>query len=413
MATARILCIGTELTRGELVNTNGSTLAALLTRAGFLVTGIHTVDDDAERIAAALRQASDADVLVATGGLGPTTDDITTAVVANVLGVPLERDAASLEAIRARFQRFGRTMSPSNEKQADFPAGATVLPNPHGTAPGFAVRLGRTHAFFMPGVPKEMLPMFETSVAPAIRGLVDETFHQILLKTHGLPESEVNDRLAGVERAFDVTLGYRATFPVIEVKVLARDRDPFAAERRARDAAHEVRQRLGSAVFGEGDVTFAQALGDVLIARGWRLAAAESCTGGLVGELLTAREGASAFFLGSAVVYDNAAKTALLGVDPALLARHGAVSREVARAMAEGALARFGADVALAITGIAGPGGGTADKPVGLVHYAAATRAETRDAHFVYPSDRTSVRLRAAYAALDLVLRLARGRHEP
>jgi nicotinamide-nucleotide amidase len=410
MATAIVLCIGTELTRGELVNTNASFLAAGLTAAGFQVVEIDTVDDDAARIVAALRRAaSAANVIVATGGLGPTTDDITTACVARELGVSLQRDEASLAAIRARFERLGRSMSASNEKQADFPVGANVISNPNGTAPGFSVRIGRASAFFLPGVPREMAPMFEQEVLPSVTPLVDEAYHQVLLRTYGLPESEVNDRLSGVEAEFGVTLGYRASFPIIEVKVLAHHRDRSIAESRARQAANEVRSRLGAVVFGEGDISFAQALGAELVARGWRLAAAESCTGGLVGEILTERGGASAFFLGSAVTYDDRAKTALLGVDPELVRSHGAVSSEVARAMAKGALARFEADVALAITGVAGPTGGSAEKPVGLVHYAVATHEGVSEKHAIFSGDRQLIRLRACYAALGLVLRAARG----
>lgn len=411
MASAAVLSIGTELTRGELLDTNAWFLAEALTRIGFEVTHLDTVDDDAGRIEAALARLGGAhDVLVTTGGLGPTTDDITTACVARHLGVELERDPASLEAIRERFVRGGRTMSPSNDKQADFPRGASVLPNPNGTAPGFSVRLGRALAFFMPGVPREMTPMFDASVAPAIASLVDVAYHQVKLRTYGLPESEVNDRLAGVEASFDVTIGYRVTFPVIEVKLLARDSNGAAAEHRARAAATDVRRRLGDeVVFAEGNVSFAQALGRALVERKWRLAAGESCTGGLVGEILTAEGGASAFFLGSAVTYDNAAKTALLGVPAELIATRGAVSAEVARALAEGALSRFGADIAIGITGVAGPSGGSAEKPVGLVHYALATRSHTVDRHFIFPGDRELIRKRAAYAALGLAWRTLRG----
>jgi nicotinamide-nucleotide amidase len=409
MATAIVLCIGTELTRGELVNTNASFLAAGLTSAGFQVIAIDTLDDDATRIAAALRRGGHADVLVATGGLGPTTDDITTACVAAELGVDLERDEASLAAIRSRFERMGRTMSESNQKQADFPRGATVIPNPNGTAPGFSVRIARATAFFLPGVPREMAPMFDDFVIPAVASLVDEAYHQVLLRTYGLPESEVNDRLAGIQAEFGVTVGYRATFPVIEVKLLAHDKERPVAEARARAAANEVKARLGSVVFGEGDVSFAQALGRELVQKNWRLAAAESCTGGLVGKILTDRPGSSAFFLGSAVAYDNGAKAALLGVDPELIRAHGAVSSEVARAMAEGARSRFDAEVALSITGVAGPDGGTPEKPVGLVHYAVSTSEGTVDKHLFFAGDRELIRTRAAYAALGLVLRCARG----
>ncbi|HWA73859.1 MAG TPA: competence/damage-inducible protein A [Polyangiaceae bacterium] len=410
MATAAVLCIGTELTRGEVVNTNGNVLAEALTRHGFEVTAIEIVDDDTARIQEALgRLGKTHSALVVTGGLGPTTDDITTAAAADLLGLPLERDEASLKLIRERLERLGRPVAASNAKQADFPRGARILPNPNGTAPGFSLRIGTALASFLPGVPREMLPMFEASVAPQLTALVDEAFHQVRLRTFGLPESEVNDRLAGIEAEHDVLIGYRASFPVIEVKLLARDRDPRAAETRARRAADEVRRRLGDdIVFGEGDITFAQALGRELTQRGQRLACAESCTGGLVGQLLTARAGSSAFFAGGVIAYENSAKTALLGVPAPLIDAHGAVSAEVACAMAEGARERFGVDIALAITGIAGPDGGTPEKPVGLVHYAVATRTATEARNSVFPGDREFIRLRAAYAALSLVHRRLR-----
>ncbi len=405
MASAAVLSIGTELTRGEVVNTNASFLAEVLTRDGFEVTCIETVDDDRARIEASLlRLASTHDVLVGTGGLGPTTDDITTECVARVLGVGLERDAASLAAIAARFARAGRVMASSNEKQADFPVGARVLENPNGTAPGFSVKLGRADSFFMPGVPREMKPMFENHVSPAIRPLVDEAFHQIRLRSFGLPESEVNDRLAGIEAEFGVLIGYRASFPVIEVKLLARAATAGAAREASEGAAAVVRARLGAqVVFGEGDVTFAEAVGAALVRAKLRLAVAESCTGGLVGQLLTARSGASEFFAGGAVVYENRAKVALLGVPEALLVEHGAVSEAVARAMAEGARSVFAADIALAITGIAGPGGGTAEKPVGLVHLAMAGQSGTEHRQRTFNGDREMIRLWAAYNALGMV----------
>jgi nicotinamide-nucleotide amidase len=413
MATAAVLSIGTELTRGELVNSNATWLADALTNAGFAVIELTSVPDHAAHIGSLLgRIGREYDVAVCTGGLGPTTDDITTACVARVLGVELERDEASLSAIRARFERFGRTMAASNEKQADFPRGAAVLPNPKGTAPGFSVQIGRALAFFLPGVPREMTAMFETSVAPAIAGLVSDAQRQIILRTHGMSESQVNDRLAGIEAEHGVTLGYRATFPVIEVKVQARDLDAESAERRARTAADVVRERLGPRiVFGEGNAAFAEALGNALSERGLRLGCAESCTGGLLGEMLTERGGASGFFAGSIVAYENRMKTQLLGVPGELLESEGAVSRSVARAMAEGALRRLGVDLALSITGIAGPSGGTAEKPVGLVHYAAATEAGTTDKHFVFAGERDQIRLLAAFAAIALGLRVVQDGH--
>ena len=404
--TAAVLCIGTELTRGELQNSNATWLAESLTRIGLEVTALDCVDDDRERIEAALRRLGGGNrVVVCTGGLGPTTDDITTECAARVAGVALKRDAASLQHIEALMARFGRKVAPSNAKQADFPVGARILPNPRGTAPGFCVRLLGATAYFMPGVPAEMKGMFETSVLPDLAGLVSDARHQIVLRTFGLPESEVNDRLAGVEASFEVVIGYRASLPEIEVKVLAKATSPTEAQDRARRAADEVRARLGDHVYDEGFGSLPESVGGLLAGRGLTLAVAESCTGGLAAELVTRAPGASRYFLGSVVAYANRAKTELLGVPAELIAQHGAVSEPVARAMAEGVRLRLGADLGLAFTGIAGPDGGTPEKPVGLVHWAVASPSGTEHRERVFVGDRQSIRRRATFAGFDLIRR--------
>lgn len=405
--TAAVLSIGTEITRGEITNTNSSWLCEELTRAGLEVSTADTVPDDRDAIRDVLRRLGDRhSLVVCTGGLGPTTDDITSECVADVLGVPLDRDADSLEAIFQRLARSGRTLTESNAKQADFPRGARVLPNPHGTAPGFAVRIGRAECFFMPGVPGEMKPMFTAFVEPRARAAVSTGIHQVRLRTFGLAESTVNDRLAGIETEYRVAIAYRAHFPEIEVKVLARAANKEQAEQVARRAADEVKSRLGDVVFAEGDTGLAAVVSDLLRQRGLTFGTGESCTGGLVADLVTEEPGASDVFRGAVVAYDNAVKESLLGVEPALLGAHGAVSAEVARAMAEGARRALGVDVSLALTGIAGPGGGTDTKPVGLVHYAVATPDVTESRKAVYPGTRHQVRLRAAYAGLSLVRQL-------
>jgi len=405
--TSAVFSIGTELTRGEIANTNATWLCEELTLIGHEVAEAVVIADSKDDIRSSLlRLSSTHSVIVSTGGLGPTTDDITTECVANVLGVPLERDAASLEAIRARMARFGRTVTPSNAKQADFPRGATILPNPNGTAPGFAVNVGGCRAFFMPGVPGEMKPMFANYVAPDLRTLVRGGSYQVRLRTFGLPESAVNDRLAGIEGAHGVVIGYRAHFPEIEVKVLARASTQQEAKRVAVAAAEAVKGRLGDVVYGEGSVDFAESVGSLFRERGLTLAAAESCTGGLVAQLITDHAGASEFFRGSIVAYDDSVKTAVLGVPATLVSSRGAVSTEVARAMAEGARRALGVDVALAVTGLAGPGGATASKAVGDVHLAVATADGTTDRQLSFPGSRSQVRLLAAYAALSLVRRV-------
>jgi nicotinamide-nucleotide amidase len=412
--TAAVLSIGTEITRGEIVNTNATWLSEALARVGVDVPEICAVPDDRALIRDALvRLANAHELVVVTGGLGPTTDDMTSECVAAVLGVPLERDAASLDAIRARMQRFGRALTESNAKQADFPRGATVLPNPNGTAPGFAAKIGRARCFFMPGVPSEMKPMFTDHVEPVASALSTTGLHQIRLLTFGLAESAVNDKLAGIEATYGVTIGYRAHFPEIEVKVLARAASKADAEKTARRAAEEVRLRLGDVIFGEGDASFTGTIGDLLRSRSLTIGTAESCTGGLVAELVTEPAGASDYFRGSIVSYANDVKTRVLGVPEALLAETGAVSAEVARAMAEGARRVLGVDVAVSLTGVAGPGGGTEKKPVGLVHFAVATAAGTSDGKILFPSTRQHVRRIAAYAALSLVRRVVIDGHGP
>jgi nicotinamide-nucleotide amidase len=323
------------------------------------------------------------------------------------------RDEPSLQAIRDRLARFNRAMAASNAKQADFPRGSRILPNPNGTAPGFELKLNRALAYFMPGVPFEMKAMFESFVEPFITPLLSDRQYQVLLRTFGLPESEVNDRLAGIEAEFGVIIGYRATMPEIEVKVLARFATVEGAQAIAERAALAVRERLGEEViFGEGKARYPEAVCRLLEAKGQTLALAESCTGGLVSELLTAHSGASAVFRGGAVTYANDAKIALLGVAPELLARHGAVSAEVARAMADGAREAFAADIALALTGIAGPNGGSAEKPVGLVHFAVATANGISDRRVVFPGNREQVRRRAAFAGLALVRSVIQRGHD-
>jgi nicotinamide-nucleotide amidase len=329
---------------------------------------------------------------------------LTTEAIAKALEVRLVRDEASLDAIRRRLEKAGRSLSGSNGKQADFPQGADILANPVGTAPGFGVTLGRASAFFMPGVPSEMQQMFEEQVVPRIRTLATRTTHQIRLRTYGLPESLVGERLLGVEEAFPGTLiGYRAHFPEIEVKVFARAGSSAEAQALSERATNEVRARLADIVYGDVDDTFAGVVGRIVRNKGLTLAIAESCTGGLVGHMITREPGASDFLLVDAVAYANSAKTRLLGIDEEVIRGHGAVSSEVAAAMAEGVRRVSGADIALSLTGIAGPGGGSASKPVGTVFIAVATSSGTNVVERHFLGDRQRIQTAAAYAGLDLV----------
>ena len=419
MSVAAVLSIGTELTRGELLNGNARWLGERLVDLGFTVVEHTTVPDDAERIRRTLlRLAPDVSVIVCTGGLGPTSDDLTTAVVADALGVALARDAASLAKIEARYRSLGRPLLEMSKKQADFPQGARVLPNDAGTAPGFSVQIEKALAFFMPGVPREMEHIFEAHIAPLLvdpqQGLVVRRSHQIHIRTFGTYESAVADRirdldLGGARHRPGITIGYRVTFPEIEVKVLAEAADESAARALAEEVAAEVRQRLADIAFGGKGETYPQYVGQLLRAAQLKVATAESCTGGLVGKLLTDLAGSSEYVLGGVISYANSLKTHLLGVSEELLQQHGAVSEEVARAMAEGALRQTSADLAVGITGIAGPGGGSEHKPVGTVCFALAQRgAETLAFTERFPGTRDFVRTVSAYYALRLFAGVAR-----
>jgi nicotinamide-nucleotide amidase len=408
--TVALLSIGTELTRGEIVNTNASWLAAELTAAGFSVGAIEIAPDTLDAVAGAIKRlASSARLVIATGGLGPTTDDLTAPAAARAAGVELVRDESALLAIRRRVESLGKTMNPGLDKQADIPAGSEALPNANGTAPGFMVQVGESTAFFLPGVPREMKRMFTEQVLPRVRPAAANNTFQVRLRTYGMGESAIGQALQGIEAAHPgVTLGYRVHFPEVDVKVHARASSQALARDVAQRAADEVKARLGGALYGEGDETFPEIVGRAVRSRGWRLALAESCTGGLISHLLTTHP-ASDYLVGGAVTYANSAKSRLLGVSEDTLRGHGAVSAEVAAEMAEGVRRLCECDAGLGVTGIAGPTGATAGKPVGLVYWAVAHPGGTLVRSHVWSGDRDEVQLAAAYAGLDLLRRVAAG----
>jgi len=403
--TAAILAIGTELTRGELHNRNAGWLADQMARLGHEVTEMVTVDDDDERIVATLsRLSSIHQVILCTGGLGPTSDDRTTACAASWVQRKLVRSEPHLERIREMFESRGLVMSDSNTKQADFPLGSGIMENTRGTAPGFFVDTedGACRAFFMPGVPHEMELMFQSGVVPALRS-AERPVYTARLRTFGMPEAEVNDRLKGLEEEFGVTIGYRASNSEIEVKVLVEASSTGALEKekaRAVRVADLIEERLGRVVYARGETSLAEVVGKLAQERGVTLGLAESCTGGLVSQLITAVPGASGYYMGGVCSYADWVKENVLRVSPKLIASHGAVSEEVACAMAEGARKALGADVTLSLTGIAGPGGGSDEKPVGLVHWAVSDGRQTIAKHRVFRGSRSVVQKRAAVAAL-------------
>jgi nicotinamide-nucleotide amidase len=410
---AEILTIGDELLRGEIIDSNKSFLSDRLLGLD-IETHFHSSvrDDPTDMIDAFQRAAARSDLVLVSGGLGPTRDDLTAQVLAQAFGRELVLDEDALAGIRAFFEGVGREMSENNASQAYFPAGAEVLANPIGTAPGFLVEEAGAAFFCMPGVPRELMRMMDEQVLPRVAaragsgaGVVRAT----LLRTFGMGESTLDAELSDLARSGDVSLGFRTSFPDNYLRPLARGATAAEAESRLAKVCDAIRERLGELIYAEGDATLESVTGALLRAQGKTIAVAESCTGGLIVEKLTDVPGASRYVLGGVVAYANSAKRDLLGVPEALLAEHGAVSEPVARAMAEGVRSRFGADLGVATTGISGPDGGTDEKPVGLVHLALADGQHTHADHFVFPLDRTRHRLLTAQVAIDWVRRALLG----
>ncbi len=401
--TAAVLSIGDELIAGDAVDTNAPWISSRLHDLGWRVVERRTAPDDENAIANAFRElAARASVIVSTGGLGPTPDDLTRHGLARAMDQELVEDEEAAGQIAAWFRRSGRELASMNLVQALRPATAETLANERGTAPGIAGAIGETRVFVLPGPPREMRPMFEAHVALAIGA--GAAWVSLALHTFGLGESEVARRLGEtLSREQETLVGTTASSGVVTVRLRA----PAEREVELRAVEVRVREILGGVIFGEGKTTLAGAVIDALRGRGEALALAESCTGGMLGSMVTAVAGSSDVFRGGWVTYSNGFKSELLGVDAALIEEHGAVSAEVARAMAAGALARGGASHALSITGVAGPGGGSEAKPVGTVWIGRASRDGSREERlFRFSGDREMVRQRAAMAGLG-VLRLA------
>lgn len=417
MPTAEILSQGDEVITGQVIDTNAAWLSTRLAELGFTVRRHTVVGDRLPDLRRTLREiAGRCDVCVGTGGLGPTADDLTADAVSEAFGVALAFDAQAMEAIAARFARSGRPMPATNERQAWLPAGGVRLDNDWGTAPGFAFEASGTRFAFLPGVPREMRAMFDARVLPLLRPLLPaEPPRRITLRTVGIGESALQERVGAFHHP-TITLSYRTSLPENHLVLRAPGTTP---EAELVAVAADLARRVGHPLFTveglpphatlEGVDTeggdLAEVVGRALVARGATLALAESCTGGLLGATITRIPGASAWFLEGAVTYSNDAKVRALGVDPATLERHGAVSEPVARAMAEGMRRRSGATYALSVTGIAGPGGGSAEKPVGTVHIALATPEGTLHRAVHLPGDRERTRTLAAATALDLLRR--------
>lgn len=430
-----IVTIGDELNRGEIIDSNAAWLGEQLTELGIHVRYRQGINDQPDDIAAALRlAAARSDVVLVSGGLGPTSDDLTVDVAAQLCGVEPVVEPEHEQRMRDRFTERKLPFSPNNLRQVRVPQGATVLPNHHGLAPGFLIertesgpiaaagligigsRPAAARLFFMPGVPREQRPMFLAEIAPRLRaqGGRHLASRRRVYRVIGLGESQVDHRLQGLAELVPagsggLTVHYRLAFPEVLVTLVAEGTEGGgeASAQAVLDRLHpEVLRRLGRAVYSETADELQVVLGRELHERGATVVTAESCTGGLIGQILTSTRGSSAYYQGGVIAYANEVKVALLGVQPETIAAHGAVSEACVREMAEGARRRLAATYAIAVSGIAGPDGGTPDKPVGTVHLAAAGPEKTLHHKLLWPGDREQIRRIAAVAALNLLHKL-------
>jgi nicotinamide-nucleotide amidase len=407
---AEIIAVGSEMLTPFRMDTNSLYLTEQLNLLGVDVIFKSIVGDDRGRLVAAAQHGLfRSDILIVSGGLGPTEDDLTREALAEALGLTLHRDPEILARLEQRFAERGWKMSPNNVKQADVLEGATVLANPNGTAPGqflSGLFYGREHiVVLLPGPPHELKALFEIEVRERLRAKVPPAFLAIrTLKIAMLGESAVDARVAPIYKRYaDVETTILAGAGEIELhfKTIAPTQD--AAQRRVDEVAGVVEDELDDAVYSRNGESLEQIVGYWLQMRNATLAVAESCTGGLLAERITSVSGSSRYFLGGAVVYSNALKTELAGVPTEMIDRHGAVSREVAAALAEGIRYRCESTLGIGITGVAGPNGGTPEKPVGMVFHAVASDAGTEVVQRNFPGDRKRIRRFASTMALDMV----------
>jgi len=408
--TAEIISVGDEIVSGQVADTNAAWLSQRLAGLGIAVAKHRAVRDARSEIIDAARQAAaESDVVVISGGIGPTHDDLTREAVAEAAGVELVPDPPALEHIRDIFGARGLEMPESNAKQATYPAGGDILPNASGTAAGFRVTIGNAGVFALPGVPGEMKQMFAGEVVPRLPQS-EGAIAVRALQCFGMSESIIAERLAGeIDLDGNPKVGLLATGGVISVKFTACAGTRAAALGLIGPPLERARGLVGEPVFGEDDDTLERAVARLLGEQGKTIATAESCTGGLVAHRLTNVPGISAHFIEGVVTYSNESKTRLLGVPADLFSTAGAVSEEVARLMAENVRGRAGADIGIGISGIAWPGGGTREKPVGTVHVAVATAAGTVHRRLALRGARELVKDRAAKHALNMARLVLRG----
>ncbi len=409
---AEIISIGDELLTGLTVNSNGAFIGEKLAGLGYDVRWITTVGDNEEDLTHALSQAYQrASVVIVTGGLGPTHDDITMSVVARFFNSGIVFKEEILKKIEARFHKMGRKMSPANRGQAEVPEKAETIENAIGTAPGLLFKQEGRQFFIMPGVPAEMRRMMEKSVLPILESQGSgRIMRSKMLRTVGIPESDLYEMIRTVPEIFpDIKLSFLPQAPGVVIRLVVTGASVEACDEKLAKGCDMIREKVGIFIYADADISLENVVAEWLLRKHWTIAVAESCTGGLISHKLTNVPGSSNYFNRGVVAYSNEAKMQILGVPEEILLKHGAVSSETAIAMAEGVRRISGTDIGLSTTGIAGPGGATISKPVGLIYmgYADGTRSLSEKHHF--GKDRKWNKLRSAVTALDLVRRVLSG----
>lgn len=401
-----IVTTGDEIMSGNVVDTNSAWLADKCWMLGHEVVWHGGVGDDKKDIGDACRLASErAEIVFVTGGLGATLDDITVESAAVAFGKKMVIQEDIWKGIQDFFKRIGRECSENNKRQAYLPEGGLPLANTVGTAPGVQVKLGDAEFFFLPGVPKELFQIFNGSILPWLKEKAGNIFYaQRFLRCFGLPEASFDERLKGLELG-DVRMSFRVTFPEVRIKLVARIKNSELRIKKLSEIEKEIRDRIGEYIFGVDDETIAEAVGKKLTESKHRIAVAESCTGGLICNMITNVSGSSKWFERGIVCYSNESKVQNLGVNEAVIKKYGAVSEECAKEMAEGVRKISGADIGLAVTGISGPTGVSPQKPVGTVHIALASSQGVSHVKYVQPREREAFKLLVAYQTLDLVRR--------
>ncbi len=415
MLKAEIIAVGSELLTPDRTDTNSLWLTKKLNEIGIEVGAKSIIGDDEERLEKAMRAGlEESDLVITTGGLGPTEDDITRQIAARAVGRELVFDEAVLEEIKKRFAHWGREMPETNRRQAFVIEGGKVLDNPHGSAPGMYVALEQKGLVVLPGPPREMQPMFENFILPKLLEKAGKIkVRRKVLKVSGMGESAVDELISPVYKEYgNVQTTILFNRSEIEVHLAARAASESEAGETLTRLTARLKEKLGLALYAENGESLEQVVGQMLKSAGKTLAVAESCTGGLVAERLTEIPGSSAYFIEGAVTYSNEAKIRTLNVPPEVLMEHGAVSAQTAEAMARGIRERAATDFGISVTGIAGPEGGSEEKPVGLVYLGYADEKEVKTLRIMLPGDRHLIRWRSSQAALDLLRRRMMKKHE-